>query len=539
MRVRARRERGVVRDRWSGPALWCRIFVGLLCLSTLWSLATPLGGGPDEPNHLIRSSALMHGQLVGTAVSGPKLAAPTPSRSRITPYTKVAVSEAYASTAELPLCFVFRVNTPAGCSPSISASSKVVPTVIYTGRYPPFYYAVVGWPTAFLSDPTPAFYVGRLLNGVICCGLLALAFCLALRAKSPRFLMIGVLTAMTPMVLYLSAIINPNSLEVAAALCLWTAAMLLALELGCEMSQSLVRIVVLDAVVVSLVRPDSPLWVVVIAVAVSPIVVRSGKVGWRALGRRRDVRLGAGVVAVGAVASVLWTLTQHATTVGSVPAPPASEPFSALIRGAAGEASDWVVQTVGDFGWPDVRAPLLTITGWVAVTGCMILLALSFARRRHQVVVLLTAVASVVVPLVIVLAIVHHNGFIGAARYFMALFVGIPIVASIAMEPAVALLGGVRHLAKPFVVVLAAGQVAAFWWALHRYLVGEGGPFSPTASVRGAWTPPIPALVLDASFAVVALTTAMLLVRLYLRVETEQSRLDPSPVSPSLPVGAV
>lgn len=524
--ARRRGEPAKVRDRWSGPGLWWRIFLGLLCLSTLWSLATPLGGGPDEPNHLIRANALIHGQLEGTPESGPLLGPDTASGSPVTQWTKVQVNEAYASTVPVPLCYVGLPKVPAGCSPPVSSSSKSVPVVIYVGRYPPLYYALVGWPTAFVSNATAAFYVVRLMNGFLCCGLIALALCLALRAASPKFLFVGVLTAMTPMVFYLSAIINPNSLEVAAGLCLWTASILLAGQLGGEMSTSLLRIVIADAVILVLVRPDTPLWVVVIAVALSPIVIRSPLVQWRAVLARREVRGGVAVVAGTAVLAAAWTVTQHATKVGALAPPPVGEPFSGLLRGTLGQASGWVTQTVGDFAWGGDLAPLLSVLAWVIVTGSMILFAVSFGRRRHRLALGLTVLVTIMVPVSLVLVIVRHNGFIGVDRYFMALFVGIPIVASVVMEPTVAIFDNARQLVKTFVVLLGVGQFAAFFWALHRVLVGVGGSFSPTAKPAGAWTPPIPALVLDAAYAGAVMFAGVLVLRLYNQYRPEGSHAD-------------
>jgi Predicted membrane protein (DUF2142) len=490
------------RRRRTGPVVWAWFFLGLLCFSTLWSLATPLGAGPDESNHLVRASALMHGQLVGVAVPGSTSA-----------YTRVQVSGAYASTIILPECYVFRPAVPAGCSPPLSKSAKQVPTIIYVGRYPPLYYALVGWPTRFVADPVVAFYLGRLLNGIANCVFLALAASLASRTKSPKFLLVGVLTALSPMVLYLSAVINPNSLEVSAALCLWTGTILLAHEMPTpEMSRSLVRIVALAAVVVALIRPDSPLWILLVAAALSPIVFRSG-VGWRSVGRRRDVLAGAAAVVAACVASAVWTVREHATTVGSNPPPPASASFINLVRGAAGQASNWVIQAIGDFGWQDDRAPLVTVLAWVAATGSLVLLGLSFARPRQRLALLLTLVIAVTVPLALVLVVVRHDGYIGLGRYFLALFVGIPIVASVAVDPAVRGFAGFARLQKTFIVLLIVGHVFAFWWGIQRYLVGRNGSFSPTATVVSGWNPPLPAAVLDSAFAILAAIATVAVVR--------------------------
>ncbi len=510
--------------RRSGLLVWFAFWIGLFAFSALWCLATPLGSGPDEADHLVRASALMHGQLVGEPVNG------------VTAYTRVRVTGAYASTIALPACYAFRPNVPAGCSPAISSSNRLEPTIIYVGRFPPFYYAMVGWPTRFVSDPTVALYVVRLLNAIVNCGFLALALCLAVRARSPKFLVVGVVTATTPMVLYLTGVINPNSVEISAAVCLWTAAILLTAEMKAgELSRSVLRIVVVASAVLTLVRTDSLLWVLVIAAALSPLLVRSG-VPWRRLAHRRDVRVGIGAVSAAGVVLLLWTLTQH-TRLGGNPPPPNSASFLNLARGAVGQASGWIVQAIGYFGWFDARAPLLTVVVWIAATGCLVLCGVSYARWRERAALMLTLAAAVVVPLVLVLAVARQYGYIGLGRYFLPLFVGIPIVASVSMGPAIEALDGARRLAGTLLMVLGAGQVLAFWWALHRYLVGQEGPFAPTATVAGGWAPPLPAALLDIIYAALVLLATVALGR-FLGRGTMDRDTTGEPDSTPLPSGS-
>jgi hypothetical protein len=47
-------------------------------------------------------------------------------------------------------------------------------------------------------------------------------------------------------------------------------------------------------------------------------------------------------------------------------------------------------------------------------------------------------------------------------------------------------------------VLVAVGQIAAFAWALRRFLVGSAGPLNPLARVTGGWLPPVNPLLLDA-----------------------------------------
>lgn len=478
--------------RWIDWRQFTWIVAVLMALSTLWSLATPLGGGADEPVHLIRASALVHGQLTGTPLHG------------ISPWTSVRTSEALASAERLPYCFEFRPSVPAGCQPALSASNRQSAVHIYVGRYPPLYYLAVGWPSLLVSNPTVLFYVTRAVSGILCCALMGLALAMALRRRE-RLLLVGVLVGATPMVLYMTAIINPNSLEVCAALALWTGALVLADRVRSgSVPRGLISMVVAVAVVLVLTRPDTPLWVLLIGVSTFPIL--AGR-PWREFVRRRDARIGAAAIVAAAVVAVAWIVGEHATQVMKVQVP-ASAGMGFLIRASASRSAGYFVQALGEFGWFDAASPALTDAIWILALGGLLLIAWTVGRRSERISLALTVTLSVVVPIALSVAVARHNGFIGQGRYFLALYVGMPLVASYAIgrDP----LDRVTSLVLP---CCALGQVLAFAWTLHRYSVGVNGPLSPDAHVAHEWYPPVPWPLLDVLFVVACAAASWLLLR--------------------------
>ena len=127
------------------------------------------------------------------------------------------------------------------------------------GRYPPLYYALVGMPS-LVAPPELAVYLMRLLGGMLSAGFLAGALSAAASARRPALLVVGVAVAVSPMVLFLASTVNPNSLEIAAAACLWVCGLVLAGRPRSAAVPGMVRGAGVSACVLVLTRTLSPLW---------------------------------------------------------------------------------------------------------------------------------------------------------------------------------------------------------------------------------------------------------------------------------------
>ena len=102
----------------------------------------------------------------------------------------------------------------------------------------------------------------------------ALAF-MSICAWSRRtFMLVGVLLAVTPMTLFMGGVVNPNGLEACAALCMWTAGLVLVLERAEAPPRGLVIVLTASAVVLMLSRGISPVWVVLILVVLAILAGR-------------------------------------------------------------------------------------------------------------------------------------------------------------------------------------------------------------------------------------------------------------------------
>lgn len=462
--------------------VWIIAFAVLAAMGTAWSLATPLGAAPDEGNHIVRSAAVVRGEFTGTSEPGiPPL------------FLSVTAPETYVAAIKAPLCFVFNERTPAGCEPPLTRSTRAARVSLYVARYQPFYYALVGLPTLVFADSI-GFYLVRLLSLLICDALLAFAVAAVVcTARSPLFLA-GLVIAVTPEVLYLSAVINPSSLEVSAAVALWTALLAWVRCLPDDPPRYLVVWAGVAGVALSLARPPSPLWTLLCFACLAPMW--AGRQRLRSLVRRWDVRLASVAVVAAALVSVVWTVSERATMTMTTTLPPPGSSVFAILQGAIGQATDYVHQAIGVFGL-GTRSLQVVLIVWLCSLGGLLLLGHGRADRRRQFALAFVVVAAAAVPTATVAAAAPTHGFIGFGRYFVPLYVGVPLAAG-AIAPSAR---EDFRIAKTVTAFAGAAQVLTFYWALHRYLVGQGGPLSPTSLVAGAWRPPLPGVVLDIGFA--------------------------------------
>ena len=458
-----------------------RVFVIVLVLAfgnmAVWSLATPFFASPDEPAQVARAVALVHGQLVGRTVKNAGNA-----------ITDITIPKVYAAGPEYGGCFTFKDTVPASCAHHLTQSKAEERTYTYVGRYPPLYYAIVGLPSLVTASGN-GIYAMRLTSALLNAVFLALAaFSIAAWSRS-RFLLVGLLVAITPMTYFLGGVVNPSGLEITSATCLWCAGLVLALERSGRPPPGLVAVVTVAAIALLLSRALSPLWVVGIVLL---LALLAGWRGLRAMARARCVRWAMVCVAPAAVFAVGWIVVAHALDLlpVGVKIKGSGTPLAAAILGGTGE---WIQQMIGVFGWLDTLSPLLTYLFWYAAIGLFVLLALSCARRRHAAALVLLLLVVIFVPVAISYGQAHRLGVIWQARYILPMAVGVPLMAVALVERSDALRGVRTRVATLVCGLLAVAAFAAFAEALRRYAVGVGGPIN---YLQGSWQPPFGATTL-------------------------------------------
>jgi hypothetical protein len=457
-------------------------FAVLFGLSVLWSLASPLFSGPDEPDHLIRAETVLHGQVVGEQTDPPN------GGWRI-----VQAPDVLRVSRSIVGCFAFEPAKPA-CGPAFAGPTERTGMITRAGAAPPLYYALVGPPIA-LSPTGDGVFLSRMVSNAIASALLAGAFTIA-TTRGGAFTMAGLLIGVTPMVLFLNAVVNPSSLEIASAALVWVAGLALfdpRAPGGLVEPATLVAFVV-GSLMLVLTRPLSPLWLALILVA---LLLTSSRQRVRDLCRRRDIRTAAAVTIATTLAAVVW-LEVYKPLKGDNINPSGLSGLSAL-RVSFERLGDMWRQIVGVFGWLDAPSPLVVVVVWCAALVGIIVLAFALGSVAHRWSLAVTLFVAVAVPPLIQSTQLDTSQPIWQGRYTLPLAIGIPLVAGWALDRSHhRLREPLRLHAQWMVAALALGHVIAFAFALRRYTVGVKGPIWFFG--HEVWNPKVPASVLVMAF---------------------------------------
>lgn len=471
------------------------IWLLLSVLSALWSIATPISAAPDEPSHFIKAASVVRGQFIG---------APSSEGSVVQVPEYVAFSQAVT-------CFAFQPEVTAGCSPTDPApADALVDSTTTAGLYNPVYYLLTGWPTLLFHNGV-GLYAMRIVSGLISSLFLAVAGVqlLALRRRALPLLAFAV--AVTPMVLFLDASENPNSLEVSAVMATFVTMFMVVRHHDPRLLPTRAITLLIAASIGVTMRGISPLWIAIALFA--PLALVRAETA-RALVRSRWAYLAAGVIALATLFAIVWIIaagalgftTEQGSAAPGIGASPLAG-FALILFGTF----DYAQGFVGVFGWLDTPAPLAVFFVWAALFGTLLLLAIAVTRGRARAFVLSGVAALVLVPPLLQAIYIHGGGIIWQGRYALPLFVCVVLAMGLLLAEAMPELepATVRAAAITALSAWTVAQVYAFATALRRYAVGlTGGPGA--FITHPEWAPPGGVLPVLIAFGVVTVLTAAL-----------------------------
>jgi hypothetical protein len=481
--------------------VWWTSFVLVALLSGLWAVANPPLAGPDEPAHVIRAVALEHGELIGKEPSGrlDRDLRPVAESARV-----VQAPEIYRSVNGPP-CFA-RQQGVAACL-NFEGSSRDADVVTYEARQPPAYHGVVGVMSWLGSAGSATVYLMRSLSVLMTAAFIATAITALRRVAAPGLLTTGLILAVTPMVLFMSSVVNPSSTEIAASLAFWACGLVLLSRAHERIDNRLVTATGIAGCVLALSRQLGPLW---IALAALTIVGVTQRAALRIVARSSWARLWAALILASVATQVAWVAIvrpRDATLVSR------SSRFVVIdVVGDTGSIFRWFREMIGWFGWLDTPAPVLTWLPWTAALAFLFFVALAWVSRRHAAVLVALVAAVIFVPLIVDSTPYDAGGTFWQGRYTLPLAVGVPIVAAFTLSS--------THRGRELVtgrfvltigVVVGTAQFLAFAQNLRRYTVGYDGDLQYWKDPE--WQPPLPPLLLTVAYAaVIAAFLAWLLV---------------------------
>lgn len=507
LKTRGENARPVARPAGSSPwKLFGKLFLLLSLGITLWSLATPLMAFPDEPAHTIKAAAVVRGQFTieeGTSFGhGVHVRVP-----------------AYIANLHAQDCFKFRPDTSADCAPAIpSDANDEAIGVTSAGSYNPMYYWIVGLPSLLLSGQ-PALFAMRILSALLSAVFYAAGFTALAQLKQARVPVIMASLGVTPMVLYLAAGINPNSLEVAATMAAFCG-FVVTLDNARRIRHVVpaVATVIASTAVLANTRQVSLVWLLCAFVA-GLLLFRWADI--KAAFRNRLVLSGVALAVPGVFLGVYWIFLMLHAPANSGVAPEGianPQPGVSLARAfltMVERASDFVQQYIGVMGWLDTPLPMLIVMFWSMVFVVAILLPL-MVRPFPATLGAWAALAMLIfVPAILQASIWKTMGFVWQGRYnlplVLVLFIAVGMTARGLRLPDTA---GSLRAGRVLLWTAVVCHVLAFVFVLRRYAIGTFGGGNWIVLFNDVkWQPPLGWFPLTALYLIVMVTAASWLFR--------------------------
>lgn len=500
-------------DRHPGIRWFWWPLVVIFVMSSGWALASPISSIPDEPAHIIKAAAVVRGELVGkqTGDGGPLLSVQVP---RFIEHTNQIT------------CFVRNVATTPKCSPAIPGdANETVSALTTAGLYNPVYYAAVGWPS-LLASGFKAVYGMRIVSALLTSIFLAMAFSALSRLPRHKWAVLTLAVAATPMTLFLSGSVNPNSLEYATTAAI--AANLLLLLKGSLKGRGLLWPAAATTVAAALLantKALSLLWLLVVVVAV---LVLGSAAELKALLRRPVVWAGAAFIGL-SCAFALWWVTSH-NSLASKPFEGAGMTFDAGAEIMIDKTFLFMHGYVGQFGWLELDAPSGVMAFWTAVFFAAILAGIVYGTGRYRVAVIVVAAALVLLPVLLQAVIITDQGMVWQGRYILAIFVPCLMIAGLALDNSDRRPWPARAVPAlmTLLVLLAVCQILTFIWVLRRYVTGLSLNIRWADLFRNPqWQPPLGSLAVTTVFVVGTLVGVLLLLRHVRGNSADRPRTEP------------
>jgi hypothetical protein len=464
---------------------WLALFAFFL-LPAAWAIATPYNGAYDEHHHVVRAAGVVRGQILV-----PPVREYYDGGYQTVPRSLVPANHDCLGDG----------RNPASCLGAPSSDRSPVRVQTGAARYNPAYYAVVGWPLAALPTMT-GIILTRLISALLCAAFLASALVTIWPLRRYRLLPLAFICSVTPVLVCLNGLVNPSGLEIVAAIGLWAALVRLLPTAGRDPSGALdpegpegfrrvvVRAVVAGAVVAFGRPPGIGVVVAVVAVAVFALASRAAL---RGLLRRRDVRIGIGVVALTAALAVAWMLVSRIADFGH-DAKIVTDPTPTVIRYIVLNLFDyWTRGTVALFGYGNIGVPAWVIVAWATMQGALVLLGFGYAKgRRHAYTIVGIPVAAFLLGFAVEMMMIRKVGYFMQGRYMLPLLVGAFFLAALAVPPTLLGRRGLRRIYLAAFGIWAGTLVFSMYVILRHYRYGGGaalpknwqpefGPLAPYA----------------------------------------------------------
>jgi hypothetical protein len=443
---------------------------GYVLLGATWLFSTPPFQAPDEPAHYLRALTLSEGRLLGPREPVDaygrlmlRIGGWHAAQQRWIDHDRRGVVVAAALSPPGVMCLDGRADATGRCT-----------EITYTGDYSPLAYVLPAAAMSGASHATTALWLGRAASLIVALAWLVVALVLA--GPGLGWNVIGVVASATPTMLFVTSVLNPSGLELAASLAFISALARLRRD-GPGLARWAWWALILSGATTILAWPLGALF------AVAAVLVFAGLLGGDGIrelaGRGGQMPATAALILVAAVGLSLI----YGDASGSLHSSLSFTPLGASLKLGLRQLGLTLRGAVGVFGSLKVPLPTAMLAVWWAFVAGLLAAALWVGRTRERVVLVLTTLAALAFPVVFFAFSYRLSGFGLQGRYVMPILVLIPMASCSVLSRRAP-----RAAPDPLIVALLAG-VGLFQLIAWR-IDARHWSVASSANSFTAWTPP-------------------------------------------------
>jgi Predicted membrane protein (DUF2142) len=444
-----------------------------------WVMGNAPFAAPDEVEHFIRAVGVSQGHVIGKADPNAGIGATVTQMSWTSQAARVVALPSNLNP-EPYTCDLSLSEPSAACQNTVNPRSPPATLATAVGNYQLLPYLLPAVALRAAGSPPAALRLARAAQALVVLGLLAVALFALYDADSPLVSLLGLLLAVTPMVLFCGASLSGSGMEIASAIAFFSC--LLRVGRDDPPRARWWLLTGLSGATLGLSRSASPAWLVL------ALLVAFGWCGPNVLARRWLSGLAPGIVAGVLVLAVFLNRIWEALYGARV-----SLDVSDLHAGLVAGAHEWwrsLPDLIGKFGYLDVKLPLIVPLAWFALVIALFASACLLCARRRRLLLALVFAVGLLGPTVFYALFIRPTGFGLQGRHVLPVLVVLPLLAGEGLYVNRASVAAER-LRVPILtipVACALMQLVAWYVNAKRYAVGGSGP--EWFLGRAAWIPP-------------------------------------------------
>jgi hypothetical protein len=458
-------------------------------IALTWVFAkNPPFAAPDEGAHYVRAIGIGSDGLIGEKTDRVPYAPDAKGRAWLASTTRTVEIPRRLAPPEVA-CYILDPNRSAACvnRQPVNASPKSFRGPTYVGAFPPLPYLLPAAVVRLADRPAPALRLGRLASLALCLALLAVAVRALWDPRAGALSLLGLVAAVTPMVLFCAASLTGSGLEIVGVLAL--TATLLRVSRDARRPEEgdvpawLWAAVGAAGVLLALSRPAGPAWAALI------LALWLALLGPRAVARivrgRPAAWAAGGAIVIAVALNWLWRRDSGMRADFSL-----VNGRDALREGLS-QFGDHAHDLVLGPGYLEYALPAWGSLLWLAIVVALVVAALVVARSvRERAVLVAVAIVTALLPIAFYALTVRFTGYGLQGRYVLPVAVALPLLAGelVAQHRDRLSAPAARALVVLVPAVAPLVQLLAGWRNAQRSAFGLDHPLVSWGTP--AWTPP-------------------------------------------------